>query len=781
MATATVLSITGNPTVVLVDGSIRALRAGDVILAGEKIVTGPGAGVELRMTDGQILSLGQNETVRIDDAMARSDSTPSAPEASVQPGTLNQVRDVLARGGDLTEELEAPAAGSTGGDGADGSTFVQLLRISEDVSGVSYDYGYAPLSGLAPPSPASVPVLGAPAVTHVGAGDPEIDDVTVPEGVTAVFTVNVGPVPTEPATFALVLANGTGPAAATLGSDFTDALVFSDGVAYDSGTGQITVPAGVGSFTVSVPTIDDALDEISPENFTLTVGGVTGTGLILDDEGTEITHVGAIDPAVDSVTVPEGVTAVFTVNVGPAPGQPTSFGLTLASGVGPAAAKLGADFTSALVFSDGVTYDSGTGQITVPAGVGSFTVSVPTIDDTLDEFSPENFTLTVGGVTGIGYITDDDVPTIRIVERARADDGTSDITVPEGTDAGFAVILTGVAEGGTLTLDLAPSGANPATEGVDYKVTTFQYSLDAGTSWQNATDGAPFAVNAGDGVVFVKIDTFNDTVDEPNETFTLTATLSSSGSDYAATGVATITDDDVPVITHVGAGDPAIDSVTVPEGTAAVFTVDVGPAPAQATDFALDLTGGTATLGADFTSALVFSNGVTYDSGTGKITVPAGVGSFTVSVPTIDDSVDEVSPEDFTLTVGGVSGTGFITDNDVPTIQVGDPTGADGNTNDITVPEGTDAVFAVKLTGVAAGGTLTLGLAPSGTVAATEGTDYKVATFQYSLDGGTTWQNATEGAPFAVNTGDGTVLVKTDTFNDTVDEPNETFTLTATL
>ncbi|OMG51613.1 hypothetical protein BJN45_17465, partial [Azonexus hydrophilus] len=75
-------------------------------------------------------------------------------------------------------------------------------------------------------------------------------------------------------------------------------------------------------------------------------------------------------------------------------------------------------------------------------------------------------------------IIDNDVPTITVGDPAA--NGVGDITVPEGTDAVFGVNLTGVAAGGTLTLTLNASGANPATEGVDYKAATFQYSLDNG-------------------------------------------------------------------------------------------------------------------------------------------------------------------------------------------------------------------------------------------------------------------------------------------------------------
>ncbi|MBW3808306.1 hypothetical protein GL273_21445, partial [Aeromonas jandaei] len=64
-----------------------------------------------------------------------------------------------------------------------------------------------------------------------------------------------------------------------------------------------------------------------------------------------------------------------------------------------------------------------------------------------------------------------------------------------------------------------------------------------------------------------------------------------------------------------------------------------------------------------------FSNGVTYDPATGKISVPAGVTDFTVTVPTVNDTVDELD-ETLTLTVGGKEATGTIVDNDdAPTIK----------------------------------------------------------------------------------------------------------------
>ncbi|MFC1395057.1 hypothetical protein NK318_10995 [Acinetobacter junii] len=69
---------------------------------------------------------------------------------------------------------------------------------------------------------------------------------------------------------------------------------------------------------------------------------------------------------------------------------------------------------------------------------------------------------------------------------------------------------------------------------------------------------------------------------------------------------------------------------------------------------------------------------MTYDAGTGQITVPAGVTSFTVGYATTQDNIFEAD-ETTTLTIGGSTGTGTITNDDaVPTLSVGDDTQVEG-------------------------------------------------------------------------------------------------------
>ena len=97
-----------------------------------------------------------------------------------------------------------------------------------------------------------------------------------------------------------------------------------------------------------------------------------------------------------------------------------------------------------------------------------------------------------------------------------------------------------------------------------------------------------------------------------------------------------------------------------------VHTVTLSNESALATTFSFTLAGNTAP-GSDFTVAPTFSNGVTLSGG--NITVPAGGTSFTVTVRTTNDTIDE-SDETIDITVGGVAATGTIEDNDsAPTIS----------------------------------------------------------------------------------------------------------------
>ncbi|MEH8134927.1 VCBS domain-containing protein [Aeromonas veronii] len=118
----------------------------------------------------------------------------------------------------------------------------------------------------------------------------------------------------------------------------------------------------------------------------------------------------------------------------------------------------------------------------------------------------------------------------------------------------------------------------------------------------------------------------------------------------------------------------SVDSVT--EGGSLEHTVTLSDATQEATqyDFAIRGNGINPASNLDWGTAQ-FSNGVTYNSATGKITVPAGVSGFTVTIPTVNDRLVEAN-ETLSVAIGGQSGTGTILDNDrAPTAAGGHSTG----------------------------------------------------------------------------------------------------------
>jgi Ca2+-binding RTX toxin-like protein len=209
----------------------------------------------------------------------------------------------------------------------------------------------------------------------------------------------------------------------------------------------------------------------------------------------------------------------------------------------------------------------------------------------------------------------------------------------------------------------------------------------------------------------VTVPTVNNLVYEPTENFTLQI--------GTATGTGNITDNDaVPTISHVGDTTGTINNVTVVEGVAAVFTVNLSSASSTVTSFAMALANGSAVLGEDYTNVMTFTNGVILANG--QMIVPAGVTSFTVTVPTIDDSIVELT-QTFVLSVGGVASTGNITDNDNDndTGTVAPPNTVPGAQN---TPEDVALVFSTSNTNaitVTDSGTLTTTLSiGSGTLTA---------------------------------------------------------------
>jgi len=200
-----------------------------------------------------------------------------------------------------------------------------------------------------------------------------------------------------------------------------------------------------------------------------------------------------------------------------------------------------------------------------------------------------------------------------------------------------------------------------------------------------------FALNMNDGEFSYQSLGYSDVIGENNWAPYILGALLLGGLAYV------LNDDDdnpplPPTIDTVEPGQPGTGDDAVEEGQDLVYTVTLTNASTTDTIFSFSLGGGTASP-SDYGSP-TFSDGV-IDNGDGTITVPAGVTSFTVTVPTIDDAIDEPD-ETLPLTVGGVTGIGTIVDNDgsspVLDLDANDSSGALGANFNTTFTENGGAI-----------------------------------------------------------------------------------------
>ena len=537
-----------------------------------------------------------------------------------------------------------------------------------------------------------------------------VSDAQVGEGSNLYFTATLDKALAHSATVTPSVTHGT-----AAGDDYT------------ANTEQITFAGTAGEKKYfSIWTKEDSVPE---ETETLTVGltvarslpwwwytgegdaiaVVAGTGTIEDDDTRTLT--------VADASANEGGSLTFTVTLDKAvPG-----GLTVTPSFTDVTATKGTDYTANTAALD----FAGTAGETK-------TFTVATTDDA-DEEPDETFTvgLTVSGTTETVTATDTATGTILDDERLPAvtiDDSNS------GEDGAmtFTVTLDKAVSGG---LTVTPSFTDvTATEGADYAANTAPLNF-AGTRGETQTFRVP---------------TIGDTEAEPEETFTVSLTVSGTTETVTATDTATgtILDDDTGVI--VPAVTVADASAT--EGGVLTFTVTLYAGVPGGLTVTPSFSGGTATKGTDYTEN---TTALTFDGTTGE--------QRTFTVATTEDSVDEAN-ETFTvgLTVSGTTET--VTATDTATGTIFDDDGARAVTVfDAAASEGDALTFTVALNKAVSGG---FQVTPSfSDVTATEGTDYTANTAALTFTG-----NAGEQHTFTVATTD-----------DTDAESNETFTVGLTV
>ncbi len=548
-----------------------------------------------------------------------------------------------------------------------------------------------------------------------------IDDPTALESAgTANFTVNLAGSVAQPVLVNYTTKNAT-------------ALATRD---YDARSGTLTFAPGETTKTVDVPVTQDLLDE-ADETFTVELSdpvnavfndGV-GTATITDDDAQP-----GLDIAIPAISEgdADSSTANIEVKLSAESGREVRVDYATANGT----AIAGADYTPAagtLVFLPGTT----------SAGETVKRIPVTITGDRLDELdetfivrlvSPAINATVPAGLAAPGAtatITDNDAaPVVSIADASLLEPDNSGTTDDRGMV--FAVSLSAVS-GQQVSVNFATAdGTATAGAGNDYSANTNTLQIPAGEPGRS---------------IVVEIN--NDTVDEPNETFTVTLSTpvnATLDADPAATG-AILDDDGPPSLT--------IQGTTVGEsvvGGKATVTVLLLPAAGATVTVNYATANGTAVAPGDYTPA------------SGTLTFPAGETLATFDVTVVSDTLDEAdealtatlsSPAGGSATIGEASAGVAILDDDGPLVSAGNVSVTEGDTGTA------NARFTVSLSGAS----------PQ---------PVRVA---YATSGGT----ATAPADFTATSGELTFAagetaktVDVPVVGDTIDEADEIFTLTLT-
>ncbi|MCG3879282.1 Calx-beta domain-containing protein, partial [Psychrobacter sp. Ps6] len=444
----------------------------------------------------------------------------------------------------------------------------------------------------------------------------------------------------------------------------------------------------------------------------LVVGLSSGGG---DDDGkpiepAPIVSLGGVTSLSEANADNEANTALYTVTLDKASATDTTVTVTITPG-----SANGDDYIAPV-----------TQTVMIPAGQTSAVFSVPIVNDDIYE-GAESFRVAITSVSSGRAAIDTANST---VETTVYDDGTTDGTTPvdpNNPTAGSDIPVVNIAatdaqaiEGVDNTLIFSVTQSNLSNLDTTVTVTlgasnTVEAADIASISYTNAdgvvvslttsaqiqdflTNGANVTIPAGQTTApVITVTIADDVVYEQTEDLVLeisTPVNATIGTD-SATGVILDESNDPANPGSNTEGDKPVVSVSdasADEGGILTHTVTLSNPTEVAVSYPFVISDDTATVGSDYDNAPVFSNGVVLNAD-GTITIPAGVTSFTVSYPALNDDLDELT-ETTTLTIGTGVGTGTITDTDLsPVINI-------TASGDATEGAGDSIVFSINQTGL---------------------------------------------------------------------------------
>jgi hypothetical protein len=446
-----------------------------------------------------------------------------------------------------------------------------------------------------------------------GGGDP---DCPAPEGTSETPTVTFGDdletsgetgvinVPVEltsPQAGTVTVGYSTSNGTATAGADYTAA----------SG-GTVSFQPSEVEESIPITLLSDTRDELD-ETFTITLSGPTG-GVTLGDAAITVTITDDDPPPALSVsgsTVPEGNsgtrTVRFTVTLTPVSGKTVSVSYATANGT----ASAGSDYVAR------------SGTLTFTPGVTSGFVDVVVNGDTVPEAN-ETFSLLLSGPVNATVGTGSASSTITNDDAA----GTSSLSIADGSVTegnGSSVNLQ-------LTITLTPASSQTVT----VSWATSNGTAVAPGDYTAKSTTATFSPGVVSRTISVPVN--GDTLNENDETFTVTLSNPTNATIADGTATGTITNDDAAGAATLTVKDGSLLEPDTGTNGSLKVKITLSAASTQTITVQFATVGGTAAEGSD------------YQKKTGTVTFQPGQTSKTVSVSIVGDTAGE-NDETFTVTL----------------------------------------------------------------------------------------------------------------------------------
>jgi formylglycine-generating enzyme required for sulfatase activity len=581
-------------------------------------------------------------------------------------GTLNiPAAGVLANDGDadsdpLTTVLVADATGTLSLNPDGSFTYTPVV----DFVG-SDSFTYKPNDGQADGNVATV-TINVTALSVLN-----IDSISYTEGdagpVAGLFTVTLSPASGQTVEVDIATAGGS---ATVAGGD------------YEAGATRLTFNAGETSKTFSVNALGDTRLEATetfiallsnPANAALGISA--GTGSINDDD---------IAPAISFT----GATSVHGEGAG---GIAIPVMLDAAAGVPVTVTYTVADGSAA---GAGVDYALSSGELTIPAGDTTASLSGVVVDDG-DSEGDENFTVTlsapVNATLGAPFSH-----TATIADN----DAALEVTLSAPT-------LSIDEPGGSTTIDVELSAASGSPVTVELVA-----AGTAGLGTDFSLSQTTVTIPAGQSTTTVTVDAVDDFIVEGTETATISLS-NPQGADIGTAGSTALTVIDNDSFPAVAEFANATESIA--EGSVGNISIELSVVPVSPVTLTLQVADGTATGGDDYT--------------TGSLTIVLPIGTRTAIFPvsTIADGLDE---DDENLTVSIANATSAVVGTNSSTLAIildGDPTPSASFTQ--ADAQGSESVgfveFDIELS-TASGRTVTVGYSVAAGTAGS-GSDYIMA------------------------------------------------------